>query len=58
MRLHIFHLEGDPKPWVVAIQNFEHPNPASGNQVLIAFETIELAKSFKDNFMKIWRAES
>jgi hypothetical protein len=55
MRLHIFHLEGDEKPWVVAIQNFEHPNPASGNQVLIAFETIELAKSFKDNFMKIWR---
>ena len=47
MRLHIFHLEDDEKPWVVAIQTFEHPNPASGNQILVAFETLEEAKDFK-----------
>jgi hypothetical protein len=47
MKLHIFHLEGDEKPWVVAIQTFEPPNPAAGNQILVAFETLEEAKDFK-----------
>ena len=58
MRLHIFHLEGDEKPWVVAIQTFEHPNPAAGNQILVAFETLEDAKDFKRMYQEALKTKN
>ena len=48
MKLHIFHLEGDEKPWVVAIKSEDPPNPIGGNQVLISFGSLEAAKQFKE----------
>jgi hypothetical protein len=58
MKIHVFNLDGDEKPWVVVIKSEEWPNPVFGNQILIPFKTAKSARRFVDRFKEIVRDES
>jgi len=57
MKVQVFNLDEDEKPWVVAIQSSEHPNPVGGNQLLIPFKTLKSAHRFVVRFKEILEDE-